>query len=1011
MRTVAKSLPLEASTSGISSIFSNMSKEDSSDHGDDGNNSDDSPPRRRCRFLLPAWLNHFNSRDLKVFCRCLVALWVSSLLIFISPALHSIGIATFFGTLLLYIVPPSGILFVYLIGALSLLFGMCLAWAWGLLTMKAALAARPDSQTQARLQQLQREAAANAHQSGDSVSWAAQVLVHQGFMLDARVTVVFYVMACIFVYVMARVRVANPKLTLAETFGNVITNLFLLFGPTLPSFNAMLAKTLVEPGAIGLGLGAACCVLFFPQSTSHAVLEKMEQIIRMGESSLQTTQNRLAGKHQDLAQLQSVRAKTIGAFKAMQPMLTFLPLDFSRCRWSAEDVRGLGTPVRQAMMAHLALLDYNIARVAIENEVNEVSSDVMQHEGAEQEGSPHSVARRHLRGNADLLHVLKSPELGTIRSRTVEMLQGSTAEALQVTSECINFIATCVHTVNARRWFGSPPQERFDEMVAKGEDIRTRLRSAREICIAKTTEGLIESHAELFNENGQLKSSDFLGPHALRGLILGMVVEEDILVSATTNEDLLVHVLQLLKKRRHNRIWLPSGLRYAISWLANGRHGQSTSIETGDNPNIDEQANEVYRQLRFTRGYGPRRHQALPSRLIRNVYNWLTDPGGIYALRMVVVTIATAIPASLPASAGFFYRERGIWGVITAQIAVLVYMSDFTFSLLGRATGTVAGGIIGMVAWYIGSGHGTGNAYGLAAITAAVTAVLVWWRLFLPPLMTGFAVLSGATFSLVMGFSYDDAHMQQYGLPGHGYKAFYKRVVTVLLGLVAASVVQVFPRPPSANRHIRMTLSNAVHTLSDHYALLLSHWDREDTGPVDVVTDQIHVNLAESLLGLQGPINLLKFELSLGSFDQETLRLTQRYCQEMNKALARLLGLSDSLPQDLQKRLVIHLGFLDDHIVSAVMAVLEVVGQALRSEDSLPERLPTPLVNRAFEFWHAMRGTMDFSLDMVRDENYRRYCVAVSSYLRFLSAIDDLVVVLKAALGESHIVIRPDQAV
>lgn len=985
---------------------SNMSKENPSDHGDDGN---DSPQRRR--FSLPAWLDHFNSRDLKVLFRCWVALWVSSLLMFISPALHSIGIATFFGTLLLYIVPPAGILFVYLIGAFSLLFGMCLAWAWGLLTMKAALAARPDSQTQARLQQLQREASANAHQSGDSVSWAAQVLAHQGFMLDARVTVVFYVMSCIFVYAMARLRVANSKFALAETFGNVVMNVFLLFGPTLPSFNALLGKLLVEPGAIGLGLGAACCVLFFPQSTSHAVLEKMEQIIRMGESSLQTTRNRLAGKHQELAQLQSARGKTISAFKAMQPMLTFLPLDFSRCRWSAENVRDLGTPVRQAMMAHLVLLDYNIARVIVENEVSEVSSDWAQHESAEQQSSPHSVARRHLRGNADLLHVLKSPELGVIRSQTVEALQESTADALQVTSECIAFTATCVYTVNARRWFRIPSQEHFDELVAKGEDIRTRLRSAREICIAKTTEGLIEGHAELFDENGQLKSSDFLGPHALRGLVLGMVVEEDIIVSATANEDLLVHVLQLLRTQRRNRIWLPSGLRYAISWLAKGRHGQSPSIETGDNPNIEEQVNQAYRQLRFTRGYGPRRRQSLPSRLIRHGYRWLTDPGGIYALRMVVVTIATAIPAALPATAGFFYRERGIWGVITAQISVLVYMSDFTFSLLGRATGTVVGGVIGMVAWYIGSGHGDGNAYGLSAITAAVTVVLLWWRLFLPPMMTGFAVMSGVTFSLVMGFSYDDAHTQQYGLPGHGYEAFYKRVVTVLLGLVAAFVVQVFPRPPSANRHIRMTLSGAIHTLSDHYSLLLSHWDREDTGPIEVVTDQLHVSLAETLLGLQGPINLLKLEINLGSFDQETLRLTQRSCQEMNKALTRLLSLSDTLPSDLQKRLVFHLGFLDDRMISAVMAVLEVVGQALKSEDPLPERLPTPLVNRCFETWHANRGAMDFSLAMVRDENYRRYCVAVSSYLRFLSAIDDLVVVLKAALGESHVVIRPDQAV
>lgn len=88
-------------------------------------------------------------------------------------------------------------------------------------------------------------------------------------------------------------------------------------------------------------------------------------------------------------------------------------------------------------------------------------------------------------------------------------------------------------------------------------------------------------------------------------------------------------------------------------------------------------------------------------------------------------------------------------------------------------------------------------------------------------------------------------------------------------------------------------------------------------------------------------------------------------------------------------------------MISAVMAVLEVIGQVLKSGDPLPERLRTPLVNRCY----------GFCVSMVRNENYRRYCVAATSYLKFLSVIDELVLVLKAALGESHVVTRPDQAV
>lgn len=47
---------------------------------------------------IPAWLDHFNARDLKVLFRCSVAAWVASLLIVIGPSLETIGTATFFAT-------------------------------------------------------------------------------------------------------------------------------------------------------------------------------------------------------------------------------------------------------------------------------------------------------------------------------------------------------------------------------------------------------------------------------------------------------------------------------------------------------------------------------------------------------------------------------------------------------------------------------------------------------------------------------------------------------------------------------------------------------------------------------------------------------------------------------------------------------------------------------------------------------------------------------------------------
>ena len=129
-------------------------------------------------------------------------------------------------------------------------------------------------------------------------------------MLDARVTVVFYVMVCFFVYCIARLRIAKPKFVPGEVFGNIVMDLFLLYGPILPSFTLLLGKVL--RGAIGIGLGAACCALFFPQSTSHSILDDMSNLVSSVRSSVDCTRARLAAQDIALSKLQGAKA-TINA--------------------------------------------------------------------------------------------------------------------------------------------------------------------------------------------------------------------------------------------------------------------------------------------------------------------------------------------------------------------------------------------------------------------------------------------------------------------------------------------------------------------------------------------------------------------------------------------------------------------------------------------------------------------------------------------------------------------------
>lgn len=50
-------------------------------------------PRRK----IPAWLDHFNAKDLKKLFRCSLAMWIMTIFIYINPIQNEMGQASFLG--------------------------------------------------------------------------------------------------------------------------------------------------------------------------------------------------------------------------------------------------------------------------------------------------------------------------------------------------------------------------------------------------------------------------------------------------------------------------------------------------------------------------------------------------------------------------------------------------------------------------------------------------------------------------------------------------------------------------------------------------------------------------------------------------------------------------------------------------------------------------------------------------------------------------------------------------
>jgi hypothetical protein len=152
-------------------------------------------------------------------------------------------------------------------------------------------------------------------------------------------------------------------------------------------------------------------------------------------------------------------------------------------------------------------------------------------------------------------------------------------------------------------------------------------------------------------------------------------------------------------------------------------------------------------------------------------------------------------------------------------------------------------------------------------------------------------------------------------------------------------------------------------------------------------------------------------EISSTPFDQKILFDAREYCNRINQCLGKLLVLSSTLPRHFQDRLTNAVGILDNGTVGNIMCVLTIIESSLRTGAPLPERMPTPLVQSCFVTWFKNHGRLELKVDLMKGEDYRRYCVAISSYMTLLAMIDDLVDALKGVLGESHVVHNWEEAV
>lgn len=802
----------------------------------------------------------------------------------------------------------------------------------------------------------------------------------------------------------------------------IVSDLYLTTIPLLPTFQGTVPKTFVLPVAISAGIGMVCNLLIFPRSTAsiirdsmHKVLDPMSGFIEALDWHFKSPESRF-----DTGRLQLMNTELVTAYKGIDGLLTFLPMDFSYSSWNPEDIASLQEPLRLVLVTfgELSAVSLFRERSRIKGDALVEAINGLKVEGNEVNQTP--VAYHQIARSLDLRQKTMHPETDKLSMRVLEVLSTYSSPLFQTWLQALETVNRALLGQSAQSTKSGSSRRSYSEVVEA-------LKKSREDFHSATMRLVLEEHSHLFDANGNLISSkDSHQPPIFAPLMLGLLFQERITNFSDALLSLSQRVAEIDTRQPKPCVWLPKGLRNLPTWgvskdsnttkfmesqgtvkpLPKEEQEQRTSSGSATLiPGHSDNASAATLLENMRKSNARQRTQA--SRILLAVIRWLTSDEGLHGLRTVVVTVALACVGVIPSTAGFFYREKGLWAVLMGQLTIVPYTSDFVASLLVRIASTVAGGVLGLLCWYIGSGSGPGNPYGLAAVMAVFIVVMMWWRLFAPPEQMMAGIMLAATTYLIVAYSWIDTHNPTYGNPGVGYAIFWRRLLLVLIGFAASTVIMFLPRPPSGSRYHRQLFADSLSSIKDRYALFVSTW-RNPPADLTEVIEKEGILSDEILRPLVASTKLLKFEFSTSNINAETLGMVCELCMDMNLHITQLILSTAKLSHELRSHFIKATGAGVESLFADVMAVVTLVEQSLISGSPLPSVLPAPLLarflkNREDSGIDKMRADQVESLsfrEVLTGEEGCQWVSATNAFLRLLVSIDELVMVVKGAVGE-----------
>ncbi|BEI80174.1 hypothetical protein CcaverHIS002_0107030 [Cutaneotrichosporon cavernicola] len=482
------------------------------------------------------------------------------------------------------------------------------------------------------------------------------------------------------------------------------------------------------------------------------------------------------------------------------------------------------------------------------------------------------------------------------------------------------------------------------------------------------------------------KRDAHLSPSQHMGLFYCLVASYHLIEFSEAALKFLDMLIETDARRQRRRLWFPNIMKLFRQFRASVKPEHSDGPDDAQEADAFDHSEEQddVDMLGQVRGRNPD-------------YKPFGSPG------MSLLSRLSAIPDLLFSRSAMFGFKAGM--------TLAVYAGDTFSSWFSRLLASFWGGIVGLVAWYMGSGSGPGNPYGLAVVCAFLFFGLMLFRVHWPgPTLSN--IVFCASVNLVIGYSYLNGHLFRMTNASWGFELAWLRFVCVVIGITAATTdVLGQARDPVQLR--ARAISNVGHILCQELSAANdphSHANMEFNQHVRAELLKQRAKLTK--LGMRH--EFAQKELSLrGTWPKDAYGGLQAILVETMSLLAMFNHLLPQMPPTWRKALLLRTRMCDPLFLGDVLAVISMTSSALRAAAPLPQITPGPLVAKYHmnrykgvelpdpaEGWEGMPTHV--TAEVLQSDDYMRYALGVSTIYALMTRLDSIVAVCKTLLGENY---------